>query len=264
MAEAFFLPDNGLFESTPLTRGPWSPDFQHGGPPAALMARAIERRLNQADSPFQIARFNLLLLRAVPIAPLRSSAQVERDGRKLKILSAELRREDGELLCKAEAVCIRSAQLDLPETPDYGVAAPPPPQDSRAFDFPFFTGDVGYHTAMEVRFARGKLGDGDVAAWMRMRYPLVPDETPSPLQRVLIAADSGNGVSMMMDPKEYLFINPDLNVALQRYPDGEWVCLEAATRINAKGIGLADTRLWDESGIIGRSNQILLVDKQAR
>jgi hypothetical protein len=31
------------FESLPTTAGPWSPQVQHGGPPAALLARSVER-----------------------------------------------------------------------------------------------------------------------------------------------------------------------------------------------------------------------------
>lgn len=31
------------FESLPSTAGPWSPEAQHGGPPAALLGRALER-----------------------------------------------------------------------------------------------------------------------------------------------------------------------------------------------------------------------------
>jgi hypothetical protein len=30
------------FDALPTTAPPWGPDSQHGGPPAALMARAIE------------------------------------------------------------------------------------------------------------------------------------------------------------------------------------------------------------------------------
>jgi hypothetical protein len=42
-----------------------------------------------------------------------------------------------------------------------------------------------------------------------MRHPLVPDEAPSPLGRVLVAADSGNGVSAALDYQRWRFVNPD-------------------------------------------------------
>ena len=57
---------------------------------------------------------------------------------------------------------------------------------------------------------------GPAVVWMRMRHPLVEGEEPTPLQRVLVAADSGNGVSAALDYRRYLFINTDLTVHLHR------------------------------------------------
>src|SRR2546421_391483 len=132
---------------------------------------------------------------------------------------------------------------------------------------PFFPvpWDVGYHTAMEVRFAAGSfLSRGPATAWLRMRVPLVEGEQPSPLTRVLVAADSGNGVSNVLDFDRYLFVNTDLSVHLLRYPTGEWVCLQAATSVDSAGIGLADTALHDDRGPIGRCAQSLFVSRRGR
>jgi hypothetical protein len=95
---------------------------------------------------------------------------------------------------------------------------------------------------------------------MRMRQPLLAGAAPSPLQRVMIAADSGNGVSMVLDPRQHTFVNPDLTVYLHRQPVGEWVCLDARTIPQQHGIGIADARLLDEQGPIGRSVQSLVID----
>ena len=81
-----------------------------------------------------------------------------------------------------------------------------------------------------------------------MRVPLVEGEEPTPLQRVLVAADSGNGVSAALDWRRYLFINTDLSVHLKRLPEGDWVGLDAVTYPEPSGVGLADTVLWDEGG----------------
>jgi hypothetical protein len=105
------------------------------------------------------------------------------------------------------------------------------------------------------------LEEGPATAWMRMRHPLVPEEAPSPLCRVLAAADSGNGVSATLDYRRWCFINPDLTVYVLRSPAGEWVALESATTV-ADGIGLADTTLHDEQGPIGRATQALFVDRR--
>ena len=97
---------------------------------------------------------------------------------------------------------------------------------------------------------------------MRMRVPLVEGEQPGPLTRVLVAADSGNGISNVLDFHEYLFVNADLTVHLARYPAGEWVCLQAVTSVDQAGVGLADTALYDERSQIGRAAQSLFVSRR--
>ena len=125
----------------------------------------------------------------------------------------------------------------------------------------FDTGhEVGYHSAMEYRFVRGAFTEpGPATVWMRMRHPLVEGEEPSPLQRLLTAADTGNGASATLDLARYLFINVDLSVHLHRLPEGEWVCLDAITTPEPNGLGLADSALHDRRGPIGRALQTLLV-----
>ena len=113
---------------------------------------------------------------------------------------------------------------------------------------------------MDYRFVSGAfLEPGPATVWMRMRQPLVDAEPPSPLQRVLAAADSGNGVSATLDWRRFLFINVDLSVHLERMPTGDWVCLDAVTLPQPSGVGTADTALFDERGRIGRALQTLLI-----
>ncbi len=139
---------------------------------------------------------------------------------------------------------------------------PPPPGPEQGEERPFFpTGQaVGYHTAMDYRFLAGSfLEPGPAVVWMRMRQPLVEGEPVTPLSRVLVAADSGNGVSAALDFRRHLFINTELTVHLTREPAGEWVCLDAITRPGTLGVGLAEAVLSDEAGRLGRSAQTLLV-----
>lgn len=258
---SFYVAAGAEFTSTALTRGPWSPDHQHAGPPSALLAAMVERGL---PPNMRIARLTVEILRPVPIAPLGVSVQTLRAGKSVQWLSADLTGADGAALARAHALCIRVKPLALPVSGDPVPDPVAAPADSAPFKFGFFTGDVGYHTAMELRLARGEFGKGAVAMWMRMRYPLIDGETPSPVQRVMIAADSGNGVSMALDPRQFTFVNPDLTVYLHRRPAGEWVCLDARTIVQERGIGMADTRLLDEQGPIGRSVQSLVVDSARR
>jgi len=141
--------------------------------------------------------------------------------------------------------------------------APPGVDEALPGTFPPTGQEVGYHTAMDYRFVHGGFADpGPALVWMRMRQPLVAGEEPSPLQRVLVAADSGNGVSATLDWTRYLFINVELTVHLHRPLAGEWVCLDAITIAESRGVGLADTALYDGRGPIGRAAQTLLIDER--
>ena len=259
MTQAFYIPDGDRFVATELTRGPWQGDAQHAGPPAALIGRALERA-DGRDGPAQIARVTYDILRPVPIGPVTVEARVARPGRSVELLEAELSGPDGEVAVRATAWRIRTEQLDLPALPADGVAPPPGPETGEPAPF-FETGhDVGYHTAMDSRFVRGSRREpGPATVWMRPRQPIVAGEDPTPLQRVLVAADSGNGVSAVLDHARWLFINTDLSVHLHRLPAGEWVCLDAVTLPEPHGVGLADAMLWDERGRLGRALQTLYV-----
>ena len=117
-----------------------------------------------------------------------------------------------------------------------------------------------YFDSMEWRHAGGNWTEpGPAAVWMRMRVPLLPGEPVSPLARVLAAADSANGISWELDFGRFLFVNLDLSVHLARMPEGEWVCLDATSRLGRHGIGLSQSRLWDERGRFGAGAQSLLV-----
>jgi hypothetical protein len=262
MAGAFYVAENGRFVATELTRGPWDPDSQHAGPPAALLGRALEACAPRAG--MQIGRVTLEILRPVPIAPLTVEARVLRPGRSVELLCAELRDESGEEVMRATAWRLRTTELALP-TAARSSPPLPGPDGLAAADVAFRTGEVGYGTAIEWRFARGAfLETGPAAAWMRMRHPLVAGEEPSALVRVLVAADSGNGISAALDFDRYVFINTDLSVHLHRLPAGEWVALDSVTMPEPSGIGMTDTVLHDEQGPIGRAVQTLFVRERDR
>jgi hypothetical protein len=256
VSDAFYVERDGGFKPTELTRGPWNAGAQHAGPPAALLGRALERC--QPPAGARIARVTFEILRPVPMAPLTLGARVVRPGRSVELLEASLSDTGGEVM-RATGWRLRTKPVELEPAP---LASEPLPGPEAGEERPFFpTGaETGYHTAMEYRFLRGAfLEAGPATVWMRMRHPLLAGEAPSPLTRVLIAADSGNGVSAALDYRRFLFINADLSVHLQRLPKGEWVCLEATTFAEPDGVGTSDVALYDERGRIGRAAQTLLI-----
>lgn len=257
-AEAFFerVADE-QYVPTENTRGPWSADSQHAGPPAALLGRAVQTRTG-AREDMRLARITFEITSPVPLKPLRVATHVLREGRSVELVEASLTPEGGEEVMRARALRIRTLPGSVPqETPEPEVPGPESAETSPFFYVPW---DVGYHTAMEFRFAHGSfLGRGPAACWLRMRVPLVDGEKTAPLDRVLTAADSGNGVSNVLDFSRHLFINPDLTVHVHRHPAGEWVCVDARTSIDAAGVGMTEAALHDGQGPIGRSVQSLFV-----
>lgn len=254
MADSFYTQESAQrFVATDHTRGPWTPDAQHAGPPAALLGRAVEEA--GTGSGFQVARITFEILRPIPVDLLTVTAEVVRPGRSVELVEASLSHE-GRPVMLARAWRIRVADLDL-DAPHPVVDDPPLPAAGHEVER---FGNGGYLEAMEMSFVAGSFVEpGPATAWFRMRYPLVEGEDPSPLTRVLVAADSGNGISATIDWAKWFFINPDLSVYLHRLPRGEWVCLDAATWPGSNGIGLAVSTIFDEHGVIGRGAQSLFI-----
>jgi hypothetical protein len=255
--EAFYEPDRAQFLATELSRGPWDPAMQHAGPPAALIGRAIERLPDSAA--FELGRVTFEILGPVPIGPVEVGVRIVRPGRRVQLVEAELA-AGGETLIRARAWRLRVAELDLPAE---AIVAPPPPDGPERGSAPEFfpTGDEhGYHTGMEFRsISGGFLEPGPATVWLRMRRPLVAGEEPSALQRLLIVADVGNGISASLDYGRFVFINVDLTVQIERMPAGEWVCVDAVTLPQPNGRGTAESVLYDQEGRIGRALQTLLI-----
>jgi hypothetical protein len=261
-AVAVFVPEDGRFVATELARGPWDPGAQHGGAPAARLVRAFAR-LGSSDG-LSLGRLTYEFLRPVPIGELSVEAAVTRPGRRVQLLEGSIMTSDGVEVVRARALRVLAAQVRAaPASVDPCAAPPPGPEAGHKNDFkppfrPMFTPD-----AIEIRFVEGEFHDGGPAtAWFRMRVPLVAGETASPIQRLAAAADFGNGISSALAFDEYLFINPDLTVYVERQPVGEWIALAAATRIAEDGIGLSESVLYDERGRIGRATQALLVARR--
>ena len=254
LPRALYEPDGDLLVATGLTRGPWNPDHQHAGPPAALLARAIERASGIEDG--QTARLTFEILRPVPIAALAVEARVVRPGRRVEQLEATLS-HDGETLMRASAWRMRSEAVPTEPTVD-----PPPPGPTGLPEgaFSFWRDEVAYHRALDWRVAGGDVdAAGPATVWTRLNFPLVAGDPTSPLERLLVMADAASGVSAALRWEEWLFVNVDLGIHLSRPPEGEWMAMDARTVIGPTGMGLCTSTLSDEQGGVGVSTQSLLV-----
>ena len=248
-----FEGSDGRFVASEHARGPWDPNAQHGGAPAALLVRAFERL--PAPDGVKLARVTYEFVRPAPIGPVEVRAEIVRPGKRVQLLEASM------LAGGVEVVRARALQVQMASAGTAGVQDSPPPGHERGQPAelrpphrPMFALD-----AIEIVFVAGAWGGGASTAWFRLRSPIVAGETPSPLQRLAAAGDFGNGISATLSWDHYLYINPDLTLYVEREPVGEWIGLSSETRISPDGIGIAESVLYDQRGRVGRATQALLV-----
>jgi hypothetical protein len=254
--EPFYLPldgpDGGRFLATASTAGPWFADAQHVGPPSALLTRALERL---AGPGAQLARVTVEVLGPVPVGEVRVSASVERPGRAIALLAAELS-AGGRPVLRARAWRIATGDTVAVAL---GAAAPLPGPEQAVPRTERPDGWLpGFLDAMQWRRLVDATESG-TAAWLRQLVPLVAGEEPTPLQRLLVVADCANGVGAALDLREWLFVNTELTVHVHRPPVGEWVGVDATTVIGPTGTGTVSAHLHDEQGHTAHSGQALLV-----
>ena len=260
---ALYERDGDRFVPTALTRGPWSPDAQHGSAPGALLATCASRM--PGGEGMIAARLTVELLRPVPLAPLVVESTVERPGRKIQLLGLSLRADETEV-ARARVLRIRTTQVDLPDA--LSTDDPPPPPQGGKQSLPSWDLDpdsLSFHShAVEHRFVGGAFNrPGPGVDWVRLLYPVIGGEEVLPVARAMAAADFGNGVSWELNRSDgYSFINPDLTVYLDREPRGESVCIQSRSRYQSIGVGFAESLIWDVDGAIGRSIQSLLIDRR--
>lgn len=237
----------GRFASSQATAGPWSADDQHGGPPSALLAGALEAC--DARPEMMIARVTCEILGPIKVEDLTLDVRVTRPGRRVE-------RVEGTLHQGGRPVLVGSAWRIARTTSSTPDSEPPPaiPVTRDLSDAPDYLGSVEW-APLSGSFAE----PGACAVWTRLRGQVVSGSDPTPLQRVMAVADSGNGVSQVFDLATTWFINPELTVHLHRECVGEWVLLDARTVASAGGVGLATSVLSDATGPLGRGAQSLLV-----
>jgi hypothetical protein len=248
-SEPVFLGDEHAYTPTAHARGPWDPNALHGGAPAALLAGLLEQL--EADLP--IVRLDFQFLRPAPLDPLTAGVAVEYPGRRVQRLRGTLTAA-GKTVLEARALCVKAVPAVDPAP--WSDPVPDPPSAGRVsaeFSSRAGSGESFGNSGMEVRF----LGEG--AVWLRPRRPILAGSPTTPLMRLVAAADFGNGVSAILDWDRYVFINADLSISLIRRARGEWIGLRSRTVLEPGGGALSESLLYDESGVVGRATQTLLI-----
>jgi hypothetical protein len=255
LPEAYYEPlAEDIYRATAATMSPWDSALQHGGPPTALLATAIDRFQPKPD--MRLARITVDYLGPVPLTDVEIVPRIIRPGKRVELLESVMK-------VGAKDVAVARAwriSFAANRARDIGIGAPPAiPAEQEQELFEGLT-DWGYGEAAEWRFLRGGFNQlGPVEIWSRLRIPLIKGEELTGLQRMLVIADSANGLSAELPFLKHLFIPPSIDVTLLRYPVGEWTFMRAKTVMVGDGIGMAEGHLYDETSLVAMVSQPLLV-----
>lgn len=255
MTSALFLRDGDLFIPTDAARGPWNPDYLHGGPVTGLAAHALTQAAGGAG--LRLARLTVDLLRPVPQAPLHADTRLVRPGKRLQVLEMSLYAGDKEVT-RASGLFLEQSSIPVPEHGRFPGADDAPPAAAEAKSLSDAAGwgrrysPHGFHTTAEAVVLAGAQGGGHGRVWMRLPLALVADQPTDPLVAAATLCDFGNGVGQLHLGERLGSINTDVTLYLHRHPQGEWVGLDSRSNMQETGMGLVETTLFDGQGPFGR------------
>ncbi len=250
------LDDQHVYIGLEPTRGPWSVDHCHAGPPAGAIARSVEI---VAGASKQLTRLTLDLIRPIPMAGFRVDVEMQREGRKVSTAAVTLSDLNGK-------ACVTGSALLIAPTPESAVPTPPvaPLKVADASPGPFpiqkWSHELpAFGSFVDVLYPDGEdCEPGPTKMWLRTG-PLIAGETPSSFQRICPLADSGNAVSRNAELQEVGFVNPDLTIVAHRQTAEDWLLTETISHWRPNGIGLAEARISDENGPLATALQSVIL-----
>lgn len=242
--EPFFHRDGDRLVPTVTAKGPWGESL-HGRVIVGLLAAEIERQ--HCSPKFHPARMTVDMFRAPGLVPTQVRTRRVRDGRRIRVVDAELV-SDGQVA--GRATCQFLARTQNPQGKAWHGdrwSAPLPdslPQGEPQEDTMF--------GQWEMRWITGNIYQaGKRELWMRELRELVGGEPLTPFMRVALGADYASPLANVGEGGGYTFINSDLTLYLSRLPAGEWVGYESLAHEASEGIAIGHCNLYDESGRIG-------------
>lgn len=254
-----FIPDgDGVVVATTLTQGPWNPNAQYGGAPAALLTWAVEQVPTLV--PMRIGRITIDMHRPVPLERLRWEASVVRQGKRLQVVVATLADDRGVEVARATALRLRlgagPSQFWDPRRP---VPDPLPFGSPRSRHRPANPDLNGFTAGLESRDA----GEAPGAGWYRAAVPVVAGTEVSPTVLLVWASDFTANSGNHLDQTRWSAINPDLTIHLARQPAGDWTGVATRAWYAEDGIGHSRADLYDLEGFVGTCTCSLLADETA-
>lgn len=244
-AMPFFHREGPHLHATDAARGPWSADALHGRVIIGLLGAEIE--CLHGGSGFHPVRLTVDMYRAPPMTALEVVTRTLRDGKRIKVVEADLMAEGRSC---GHAVCQFLLRGEHPEGEVW--------TDGGAWDAPLPAAlqtepasPLTMNGMWDIRFARGSLQTpGPRRLWMRENRELVGGEVLTPFGRVVAGVDYVSPM-MLMGTHGLKYINTDVTLYLHRLPRGEWIGYSGRAQEASDGIAIGECTIHDEEGRIG-------------
>ncbi|MGO1544476.1 MAG: acyl-CoA thioesterase domain-containing protein [Gulosibacter sp.] len=235
-----------VFVPANLARGSWG-DMVRGPAITALLARALDDV--ESTAGLMPARTTFDLHSPVPLTPLQTQTRVLRNGRRLKLIEADLTSND--------KVYARARSLWLKPNADAATEDNQPWHPESTFVAP---GEGPWNLTEEGRLYRSAGSDwSDVgldhqnsaqkSVW-QFAISAVVDEPHSPFEIAASTCDVAN-LATGWGPDGIEFINADTTLSLVRLPIGNGAGLMSIDRTEQDGIAVGTAALFDEIGQFG-------------
>jgi hypothetical protein len=242
--------DGHRFHSTLHSQGAWNAHEQHMAPASGLLIHEVLR--NHPRPEMVIAQVTFEILGVIPGGEFEVHTEVVRPGRTIELLEATLS-GNGRPAVRALIWRLLAGDTAAVAGSEGGRLRPPAecPPHPRVKEW-----SGGFIRSTEFRSAYDG-GPGRHSAWARSPLAIVDGEEGEPLARFIGMVDTANGIAVRTGPQEYLFPNVELSIHLFRQPVGSWTGLDTTVHFGAGGVGLTESALYDEHGLVGRAAQIL-------
>jgi acyl-CoA thioesterase len=249
--EPIFTRDTRYWHPHPEAAGPRS--GLHGGAISGLLVADMEREARELGLGLPLSA-SVLFIRPGPLAPLETHTEVLRKGGRVGVLEATLL-ADGQVIAKGTASFVVPRPVE--RTP---AVAPQPydPADLPHWELPRRPEHKTLFDALDIR------DDGHGTKWARLLRRLVPHA--SPFANLFAVADNGTPFYLTahgLAPFHLAFPNIDLAIHVSRAPIGEWIGVTAQSDWRLEGMGLTESALYDEHGLLGRACQTVVLVPRA-
>ncbi len=258
MHEPLYERDGDRFVPSEWVRGPWSRGHCHAGPPAGLMTAAImELRPEMAPT-----RVTCEIPGPIPIAPVRIITEMVRPGNRISFVRASMLGDDDTVYMYASGWLMRTDDSIHPMRMHHSDQLAQP-DECTPIDLAFWDDTPEFAGAIEARVAEGSpfSGSGGASMWVRMRHPLLPEESWNPYSLAVTVADFPNGVAAIEPLDQLIAVNTDLTVYFGREPQEVWIGLRSGTNSSGLGLGMTESLLYDACGFLGTANQSIYFDR---